>query len=295
MEDSDRLGTFPITNRGIQIWLFFLAGSDSVFQALLPCCSHPSCPPVAIDLALWESNYYRHPGSLRCETGCPELHHIYLGYQDMPHRNSFKIDDSAVLKEGFTSSIMWPQGLITGNTVMLSITDPLCVICYSCSQEYHFAAGFGHLFGQNWIHVHKEPGMISGDIYDLMLQRVPEHAQSMNKARSGAAGCLACVTMAIPLSRSDWVLQTSCVMWKRSRICGVRLEVIWDPHFSHVQGTWRNFDVDVSMFLSVHAYYCLIGHCLYREQTIPTVTGRVSRYAILGMCVAMSYLWMASP
>ena len=136
--------------------------------------------------------------------------------------------------------------------------------------------------------------MIFGNSYDLMLKRASAHAQSMNKARSGAASCRVCI-MEIRLPRSDWILQTSCVMWKSSRICGVRLEVIRDPHFSRVQGTWRNFDVDVSMFFFVHAYYCLIGHCLYREQTIPTVTGGVSRYAILGMCVAMSYLWMASP
>ena len=161
--------------------------------------------------------------------------------------------------------------------------------------EVSFRSGLRTLqFGQNWIHVREEPGMIFGNSYDLMLKRASAHAQSMNKARSGAASCRVCI-MEIRLPRSDWILQTSCVMWKSSRICGVRLEVIRDPHFSRVQGTWRNFDVDVSMFFFVHAYYCLIGHCLYREQTIPTVTGGVSRYAILGMCVAMSYLWMASP
>ena len=64
--EDDRFGTFPLTNCGIQIWLFLrlLVGSDSVFQALLPCCSRPSGPPVAIMLALWESNYYRYTRSI---------------------------------------------------------------------------------------------------------------------------------------------------------------------------------------------------------------------------------------
>ena len=61
--EDDRFGTFPITNRGIQIWLFLRRlASDSVFEALLPCRSHPSDSPVTIDVALWESNYYRHSG-----------------------------------------------------------------------------------------------------------------------------------------------------------------------------------------------------------------------------------------
>jgi len=62
--EDDWLGTFPITNRGIQIWLFLRPipdtdDTDSVFKAWLPCRSDPCDPPATIHLCLRESNYYR--------------------------------------------------------------------------------------------------------------------------------------------------------------------------------------------------------------------------------------------
>ena len=107
--EDDRFGTFPITNRGIQIWLFLcpLVGSASVFKALLPCRTYPLGPPVAIDLALWESNYYRFAGSIHHEGGRPQLRHVHLRYQDTPLRNStFEIDDSAIPKKGSPRSLL---------------------------------------------------------------------------------------------------------------------------------------------------------------------------------------------
>ena len=263
--DDDQFGTFPITNRGIQIWLFLCprVGSDSVFQALLPCRFCPSGPPVAIDLALWESNYYRYEQSMliRHKWGRLQLRQVYLRYQGTPHCNyTFEIDDSAIYKEGFTSSATCPEGLITGNMVTLSTTDPFCVVGYSCSQEYHFAVGFGQCFGQNWTHVVCEKSCtISWNTYDLMLERAPEHAQSMKKARSGAARCQVYI-LQTRLPQSTWILQTSCVMWNSSRMCGVKLEVFRDPGFGNLSGQWTGFDVDVSRFFFVHAYYYLIGH-----------------------------------
>ena len=108
-----------------------------------------------------------------------------------------------------------------------------------------------------------------------MLERALEHVQSMNKAHSGAASCRVCI-METRFPQSTWTLQTSCVMWKRSGMCGVKLEVFQDPGFSIVSGGWTGFDVDVSRFFFVHTHYYLIGHCLYREQMIPTMTGGVS-------------------
>jgi len=60
---EERLGTFPITNRGIQIWLFLrpFPSSCTLFEARLPCRYGRRGPPVAIALTLWESNYYRCP------------------------------------------------------------------------------------------------------------------------------------------------------------------------------------------------------------------------------------------
>ena len=280
---DDRLGTFPITNRGIQIWLFLrtrVDSANSVFQALLPCRSRPSGPPMTIFLASWESNYYRYeqPISTRHNWGRLQLCQVYLRYQDTPHRNStFEIDDSAIHKEGFAYSGTCPQGFMTRNTVTLRITNPLCVKGYSCRQGYHFAVGFGQSFGQDWIHVICENSdTISWNIYDLMLERAPEHAQSMKKARFGAARCQVYI-LQTRLPRSTWILQTSWVMWKNSRMCGVKLEVFWDPGFSNLSGEWTGFDVDASRFFSVRTHCHLIGiDIVNREQMIPTVTGGVS-------------------
>ena len=275
--EDDRLATFPITNRGIQIWLFLYpcVGSDSVFQALLPCRSDPSGPPVAIRLAWWESNYYRDVGYTWTWTAYQdehmqarlELRHVYLRYQDSdtPHCSStFEIDDSAILKKAFASSAMWPQGSNTGNTVTLSTTDPLCVKRYSCRQKYHFTVSFGHWFDQNWIYVDcEQPGTILLIPHDLMPKRVSIYAQSMIKARAGAGtSCRICITET-PLHQSTWILQTSCVIWNSSRRCGVKLEVFRDSVFGYVPGEWTGFDVDVSRFFFVHY---LIGYCLCREQ-----------------------------
>ena len=274
--EDNQFGTFPIMNRGIQIWLFLhpCVGSDSVFKAWLPCCHHPLCPPVAIHLALWESNYYRYPVTIPYERGHLQLHQVYLRYQATPHRNSkFEIHDNAILKEGIACSAMCPEGPFTGNTVTLSTTNPLCIKQYSCSQEYHFVLGFGQCFGQNWIHVCEEPDISSLRVwprYGPMLDRAPEHAQSMKEACSGAAGSQVYILQ-------TWILQTSCVMWNSSRICGVKLEVFQDPGFGIVSNEWTGFDVDVSRFFFVHTHYNLI--CIgitNREQTILPVTGGVS-------------------
>ena len=280
--EDDRFGTFLITNRGIQLWLFLLprVGSDSVFQAPLPCRSGPSGPPVAITLALWESNYYRYARSDR-KGGHIQFRQVYLRYQDTPHCNSiFEIDDSAIPKKDFSYAAMCPAGLVTGSTVALSTTDPLCVKGYSCRQEYRFAVGFGQCFGQNWVHVVcEEPDGLLRSLwssYEPMLDRAPEHAQSMKNARFGAARSQLYI-LQTRLPRSTWILQTSCVMWKGSGICGVKLEVVRDPGFGNVSGEWTGFNVDVSRFFFVHAHHHLIGlDIVNREQTTPTVTGGVS-------------------
>ena len=269
--DDDRLGTFTITNRGIQIWLFFHVDRGSVFQALLPCRFRPLDPPVAINLARWEYDYYRYPGSSPQEGGRLQIRQVHLRYQDPPRHNStFAIDDGEIAKNGFTCH----RSALS--TFTLTSTDIYNVnFVYSERQGDRFTVGVGHWFGKNWIHVvFKEPGMPFRSPYDLMLKRAPEHAQSMQKACSGAASCRVCI-LQTRLPGSTWILQTSCVMWKSSRIYGVKLEVFRDPGFGNVLGEWMGFDVDVSRLLLLHAHYYPIGR-LYREQMIPTVTGGVS-------------------
>ena len=92
--------------------------------------------------------------------------------------------------------------------------------------------------------------MIYGNTYD---SRVLEDARSTFKDRSEAASHRVSI-IETQLSRSNWILQTSCVMWKSSKICGVKLEVFEDPYFSRMQGAWTGFDVDVSRFVFVHAH-----------------------------------------
>ena len=249
-------------------------------QSSTPCCHvDPSGPPVTINLALWESNYYRHGESLHHEGGRLQLRQVYLRYQGTPHRNStFEIDDSAM--EGITYSATSPAGLITGNTVTLKITNPLCVKVYSRSQQYQFAVGFGQCFGQSWIHVVCEKPdsplrSLRNYYYRPMQIRAPVHAQSMKKARFGAASCRVCI-METPLPRSTWILRTSCVMWTSSRTCGVKLEVFRDHRFRNSSSEWTSLDVDVSRLFYVHAQYLIDIDITNREQTILTVTGGVS-------------------
>jgi len=260
--EDDRLGTFPITNRGIQIWLFLRPSpgvySDSVFQALLPCRSHPSHPlPVAINVALWESNYYRYTGSRRHEEGRLQLRQVYLRYQDIPHCNStFEIDDSAI-----TTNFTCIRSIEEMRTPIS--TDILDSRYYS--ERSRFAVGFGRWFDQNWIHVVcEEPGTTLWGPHYLMLKSVPEYAQSMKKAHPRAASCRVCI-METPLPRSTWILQISCVMWmwKRSRICGVKLDVFQNPRLGIASGEWTGFDVDVSRFLCTR----ITIHCLFIQGT----------------------------
>ena len=95
--NADHLGVFPITNRGIQIWMLLrpYRNPNFVFQAWLPCTAYGN--PVSIDLVLCQSNYYRCPSSWRNDLHWDphvELRQVYLRYQDTNHTVTFDIDDS---------------------------------------------------------------------------------------------------------------------------------------------------------------------------------------------------------
>jgi len=261
---EDRLSTFLITNRGIQIWMLLYPhpGSRTRFRAWLPCRSRPSGPPETILLTLWESNYYRCRMSLIPPAGPPQLRQVYLRYQDPPpHRNTtFEVDDSALAEIGFSCRDTWPKKF-TGNTLTLTSTDPLCVKVYFDSQANHrFSVGFGRWFGKSWIHV----GSVKSNIihpppwedytkrkYFQMVVDTPEYAQPMNKARSGSEGYGQIYVMQTRLPRTTRVLQISSVMWNSSRMCGVKLGVFHDPGSCDVSGEWTAFNVDVGGFLHV--------------------------------------------
>ena len=262
---EDRFGTFPITNRGIQIWMLLrpYRGSCSIFEAWLPCRGGPMQSPVAIELALWESNYYRCPlpyFGLPPTEGPPELRQVYLRYQDLPHRiashriATFEIDDSALTEDGFTCCNAYPMKFI-GNSLTLTSTDSLCIKTYSDSLSNHrFEVCLGQSFGKHWIHVvSNEYNLISGPLWDFFeyIKMKFRTLEAMNKARSGAERYGRIYIMQTRLSQRTKVLQISSVMWKNSRTCGVKLQVFHDPGFGDVSGEWTAFDVDVGSFLHV--------------------------------------------
>ena len=78
-----------------------------------------------------------------------------------------------------------------------------------------------------------------------MLVGMPEHAQHINKAHSGAERYGQVCIMQTRLPRTTRILQISSVMWKSPRVCEVKLEVFHDPGFSGVSGEWTAFDVNV--------------------------------------------------
>ncbi|KAL4072768.1 heterokaryon incompatibility protein-domain-containing protein [Scleroderma yunnanense] len=225
--EEDQFGTFPITNRGIQIWMLLrpFDGSDSVFEAWLPCCINNglSNRPVRITLVLWKSNYCRYfmlPWEMLRTKGTIQLRQIYLRYQDTPPHSdvTYEIDDSEVIKNGTGNK----------NTFTLTGTDPLCVKVYSDDQtRCLFSVGFGQYFGRHWIHfVYQNPTseyswmLYPGFAYDTMLARGPEHAQSMPDicSRDGCYGRLWFKYARLP--GSTWILRTSCIFWESSKNCG---------------------------------------------------------------------------
>ena len=238
---KDRLGSFPITNRGIQIWLFLRSylGSCALFHARLPCRDGPWGPPVVIPLTLWETNYYRckQPSYLGpIPPGAPpQFHQVYLRYQDPPHRNiAFEIDDSSLTENGFICCNVYPK-TFTGNTHSLTPTsiNSLCVKIYSDNQANRFAVGLGQAFGKDWIHVISDDpilrdplGLSPGyDFYSKTLFRPAEHAQHMNKARSVAEHYpQICIIMQTRLHQTTRLLQISSLIWKSPRMCAVKLK-----------------------------------------------------------------------
>ena len=92
--------------------------------------------------------------------------------------------------------------------------------------------------------------------YDKMLARAPEHAQSMDKARSGAGRYGRVYIKQTRLRQSTLRIY---VMWQSSRENGVKLEVFRDPGVGNVSGEWTGFDVDVGGIFLVSVHYFHIG------------------------------------
>ena len=162
--DKDRLGVFPITNRGIHIWMLLCPHpyfSNSFFHACLPCRNSSSGLPVAIGLVLWGSDYYRRPwlglGKSRIEAfrrrasaAPPSVPRLSRRTSRHDVRNRRQCDD-------FTCSDVYPSEF-TGNKLILSATNSVCVRFYSNNREnLCFAVAFGQCFDQSWVHAISSP------------------------------------------------------------------------------------------------------------------------------------------
>ena len=184
--NADHIDVFPITNRGIQIWMPFRRYRDSgnsVFKAYLP-CRHG----VSIDLVLWNSNYYRYPSpwtwnATDLEDSPAKFRQVYFRYQDTPnHTATFEIDDSGIIDNGSTRSSVDTENL-TSNTFTLTDTNPFCVKTYSEEPgNGSFEVVFGQCLGLDWVRLNgfSEFPWIDG----LSKARWPDCALSMADAPS---------------------------------------------------------------------------------------------------------------
>ena len=258
--EEDNFGTFPITNRGIHIWMVLdrYHNSDSVFQGILPCRFHPQGQPVIINLALWNSNYYR------CTLGGSHLptrrnlqfRQVYLRYQDAFPGATFEVDDREVVDNGFTCCDMYPRGLegTIGGTVTLTNTNPLSARVYSNGQhDCRFAVAFGQCFSQGWLHVISWLGTLS-QFYDQESVKGPERARCMTEmpSRDGRHGRIWVNHIRLP----GWIVRISRLVWERSKI-GIRIETFRDSGINIGLNEWRTWDVQVggSLVLCTYCYY----------------------------------------
>ncbi|KAL4074896.1 heterokaryon incompatibility protein-domain-containing protein [Scleroderma yunnanense] len=267
--EEDRFGVFPITNRGIQIWMLLrpLKGSASVFEAMLPCRYYSDAPPVHIYLALWESNYYAYFGpwlGFFPAQGTLQFRQVYLKYQDIPHRDvTFEIDHSAVIEEGLIYCGSYPSENM-GTTLTPTSVNPLSIKVYSNSQANCFLlVCIGQCFGHNWIHFVYEKSAITkkryswGDYakeeYNKMLARGPEHIASKDRVPFlGELDGRIWVKHA-GLPGSTWTVRTFGIVRERSKKCEVRIEVSQDPRLCNVSGEWR----DLSNIEVGESFLCL--------------------------------------
>ena len=115
--------------------------------------------------------------------------------------------------------------------------------------------GFGQFFGNDWIQIQVEPDSsqkYAKQEYSKILARVPEHAQSMDKAPSEAQVHI------MQMHLHQLTLRT-CVVWRSPRENGVKLEVFQHPSLGHASGEWMGFNVDVSGIFPVSTHHSHIS------------------------------------
>ena len=260
--NADHFDVFPVTNRGIQIWMPLrrYRDSDRVFKAYLSCRSHGhSKKLMSIDLVLWNSNYYRYPSTgAALEDSLAEFHQVYLRYEDISdHTVTFDIDDSAIIENGFTCSHVYPMNLVE-NTFTLTTTNPFCIKTYSNKEDDGcFEVHFGQCFGLDWVHL-DVAGPPDPWIHDTLPKvQMPGEALSIADAPSQVDSLGRLWIYHFQPPGSTWIVRVYRVAWERSKV-RLRIEVFQTSHFQNGLNKWTTCDVEVSDFL-VHVD-CYHGH-----------------------------------
>ena len=250
--DADHLGVFPITNRGIQIWmpLCRYRDSNSIFRAYLPCRTYGGL--VSIDLVLYNSNCHRYP-SMRyanLENSPAEFRQVYLRYQDTPnHTITFDVDDSGIFENGFTCCCMNPASLTGNIMVTLTNANPFYITIYSGPERGNdrFAVIFGQCLGLDWVDLaltnDRNASKCCGPDWGLY-----------KASKDGSSGRLWIRHYRLP--ESICVVRMYRVAWERSKI-RLRMEVFRGSHFQNGLDEWNAYDVEVNDFL-VHVNYIII-------------------------------------
>ena len=253
--DADHFGVFPVTNRGIQISMLLCPyhESKSIFRAYLPCWNCGSL--VAVNLVLWNSNYYRYPNVQEADLGdSPEFRQVYLRYQDTPiHAVTFEINDSNLTENGFTCSNEHPEEH-TGNFTLTDV-NPFSVKTYSEEQGNScFKVVFGQYLGRDWVHLDDFPlNAIPNIDEEASIPRGPDWALPMSNAPIHYRPYDGIWIHHFHLPGSSWVVRTYRVVDGRSKI-RLRMEMFRDSHFRNTQDGWKVYHVEVVNFL-VHVDY----------------------------------------
>ena len=251
LTNADHFDVFPITNRGIQVWMPLRPYRESnfIFQAYLPCLDDGY--PVSIDLVLWGSNYYRYPSTrshVVLENSPAEFCQVYLRYQDtLDHMAvTFDIDDSAIIENGFACCRAAPKNL-TGNTFTLTNINPFCVKTYFEERSKHyFQVDFGQCFGLDWVHLDVARNLVPWIDGTLKVQ-VPGGALSVADPPAQAYSFRRLWVCHLQLPGSTWIVRIYRVAWERSKI-RLRIEVFQGPHLQNGLDKWNAYNVEVSDF-----------------------------------------------
>ena len=252
--DLDCVGVFPITNRGIHMWMVLrpYRDSDSIFEAFLP-CRNEFGSLVTIGLASWDSNCYRYPEvPASYLEGSLQFRQVYLRYQDIPCNITFEVDDSGITENGFICSEVSPSEH-RGNTPTLTATSPVCIRTYSeCQGNGHFAMAFGQCFGQDWIHmINTPPRKIP---QKQLVTEGLDRSQAMADMYSRDDCRRSMSTHYIRLPGSNWIVRTCRFVWERWRI-KIRMEAFRSSHFGNGLDEWKMFAVEASDFFVVDMSY----------------------------------------